>query len=274
MVTKNLTRERFDAVVARYARRLVWFAGEVSANMFPDAENKEARAEPVIHLFVGQMMEARTPEVQDALKKFKVVYLLAQPLDKHLPIISENLKEALAKKQVRIEFKPFEQQGDHLEAHFDDVPLLTSHESNLTENPNEQNLYKFLVATFAALQVAGLKKDQSTTSNAASELRQLVPVLQRTGLVVEPMEWLGSQKEQAELFIKLQEKGWIRSIKPQTIKSTFTKSASIEQMFKPGTDTKTGENTYEALRSDGYVEVFDSIPVRPLQANRGRKQKN
>lgn len=55
------------------------------------------------------------------------------------------------------------------------------------------------------------------------------------------IQWLGTQKELAELFVELKRKGWIENIENETIQDCFTESKSVPQYLKPGTDTKTGE---------------------------------
>jgi len=76
------------------------------------------------------------------------------------------------------------------------------------------------------------------------------------------IQWLGNQKELAELFVELQRKGWIEKFENETIQDCFTESNSVPQYLKPGTDTKTGEHTFENLYT-GYSPQFYGIKENP-----------
>jgi hypothetical protein len=75
------------------------------------------------------------------------------------------------------------------------------------------------------------------------------------------IEWLGKQKELAELFIWLRAKGWIEDFEPETIKECFTNSHSIQQYLKPGDDTDTGElrGTFEQVFTSEYSPKFHGM---------------
>jgi hypothetical protein len=73
------------------------------------------------------------------------------------------------------------------------------------------------------------------------------------------IEWQGTQKELAELFVELRKKGWITAIPTKLIKQYFTNSYSIEQVLKPNQDPKTKDNTYEGIYTSAYKPYFDSI---------------
>lgn len=73
------------------------------------------------------------------------------------------------------------------------------------------------------------------------------------------IEWLGSQKQLAELFIELQKKGWINKLQISIIKSAFTKSNTIEQTLKPGYDSVTKRNEYPEIYTAKYKARFDKI---------------
>jgi hypothetical protein len=77
------------------------------------------------------------------------------------------------------------------------------------------------------------------------------------------IEWLGSQKELAELFIELKQKGWIKQIEHKKIKNTFTSSHSIQQVLKPSVDKKTLEPMYEQVYTADYTSKFDQIEENP-----------
>lgn len=76
------------------------------------------------------------------------------------------------------------------------------------------------------------------------------------------IQWLGSQKELAELFVELKKKGWIEKFENETIQNCFTESNSVPQYLKPGTNTKTGEHTFENLYT-GYSPQFYGIKENP-----------
>lgn len=73
------------------------------------------------------------------------------------------------------------------------------------------------------------------------------------------IHWNGTQKELAELFIELYEKGWIDSLKHKTIQNCFTKSNTIYQILKPIQDNKTKEKTYEGVYTKRYKAQFSEI---------------
>ncbi|MFN0176296.1 MAG: hypothetical protein ACKVU0_16745, partial [Saprospiraceae bacterium] len=72
------------------------------------------------------------------------------------------------------------------------------------------------------------------------------------------IQWLGNQKELAELFVELKKKGWIEKFEYDTIQDCFTESHSIPQYLRPATDRKTKADTYEKLYS-GYSPQFYGI---------------
>ncbi len=77
------------------------------------------------------------------------------------------------------------------------------------------------------------------------------------------IEWLGNQKELAELFIELKRKGWIKKIENKKIKNAFTNSHSIQQVLKPAVDKKTLEPMYEQVYTADYTSKFDQIDENP-----------
>lgn len=82
---------------------------------------------------------------------------------------------------------------------------------------------------------------------------------------IQRIEWQGTQKNLAELFIELQAKGFINNIDARAIKGAFTKSDTIEQILKPAQKKNTGEDykpSYEHVYTFKYSPKFDGI--RPL----------
>lgn len=75
----------------------------------------------------------------------------------------------------------------------------------------------------------------------------------------EKIDWLGTQKQLAELFVELQRKGWINEIPTKLIKKYFSKADTIDQALKPARDAKTGEATYEGIFTKAYKPSFDVI---------------
>ncbi len=90
-------------------------------------------------------------------------------------------------------------------------------------------------------------------------LPDFMPVAKKRS--VRKIEWLGSQKELAELFIELKKKGWITDFDNDTIKECFTKSHSIQQTLKPAYNTKSKmkEPTYEGVYTSEYEPQFYGI---------------
>jgi len=75
----------------------------------------------------------------------------------------------------------------------------------------------------------------------------------------EKIEWLGTQKQLAELFLELEKNKWIEKIDVTALKACFTKSNSIEQVLKPTQDTKTKEKLYEGVYSPKFKRSFDTV---------------
>ena len=74
------------------------------------------------------------------------------------------------------------------------------------------------------------------------------------------MKWKGTQKELAELFLELQNKGWIEKHESKTIKESFTPSKSIHQYLKPTKSKITDyKATYENLFGPRYKRQFDTL---------------
>jgi hypothetical protein len=80
----------------------------------------------------------------------------------------------------------------------------------------------------------------------------------------EPIEWLGTQKQLAELFIELEKKGWINKPGTKQIQAAFTKSNTIDQILKPSQNKVTKLFDYEGVYTTNYYPVFASIkPNKP-----------
>ncbi|MBC7446514.1 MAG: hypothetical protein H7330_00465 [Hymenobacteraceae bacterium] len=279
MPYSTLTYKRFQSKVAALVRYLLKHAEDQAHRYFPEANNEEAAINGMLKLCIDDLEPPKSGDVKRIRDSFQEGYDLGVPIK---DLIEEGVKTIKRlNKANRTTHKNFSQALEGLGLHPSFVNILkypfqepSDLEAKLIANPSAPRLYVFLVANQAARQIKGLIDDKSKLKDLLANLRQSGAALQRVGQIPAPIEWLGSQKQLAELFIQLKEKGWIKSIKPQTIKAAFTNSASIAQMVKPSTDTKLGRNDYEELHRDGYDKVFDVIPKRPVQANRGRKKKS
>lgn len=100
--------------------------------------------------------------------------------------------------------------------------------------------------------------------DAAPKPTEATILPERDGKPANKIQWLGSQKELAELFVELKKKGWIEKFENQMIQDCFTESNSVPHYLKPGTDTKTGEHTFENLYT-GYTPLFYGIKENPKQ---------
>lgn len=77
------------------------------------------------------------------------------------------------------------------------------------------------------------------------------------------IQWLGTQKELAELFIQLKAKGWIAGFEPETLKDCFTNANSIQQYLKPGEYTPDLGGTFEQVFTPEYLPKFRGIYANP-----------
>ncbi len=76
---------------------------------------------------------------------------------------------------------------------------------------------------------------------------------------VNRIQWKGTQKQLAELFIELKNNNWIEGFEYETIKACFTNAKSIQQVLKPSQDPKTFEPTYEGVYTKNYSPKFYGI---------------
>lgn len=73
------------------------------------------------------------------------------------------------------------------------------------------------------------------------------------------INWLGTQKNLAELFIELKEKSWIEEIDPDKVKKSFTKSNSIEQLFILSYDRDEKKHVFDKVYTESYRPKFHNI---------------
>ncbi len=83
--------------------------------------------------------------------------------------------------------------------------------------------------------------------------------IQVTNNSLEKIEWQGTQKELAELFIELKRKEWLKEIPTKLIQAYFDETKSISQYLEPCTEPGTYENTYGKLYGIKYKPMFDGI---------------
>jgi hypothetical protein len=110
-----------------------------------------------------------------------------------------------------------------------------------------------------AINIIRLGRDNRGLKSVDSEVPNLVVRnLQQSTAI----EWLGSQKQLAELIIKLSEKGWIKEINVSQIQSSFTKSKTIDQVLKPDYDPDMKKNLYSQVYTTKYQKKFDKIKTK------------
>jgi hypothetical protein len=103
-------------------------------------------------------------------------------------------------------------------------------------------------------------ENSSKTLGLLAELEGLYSMYDFLNLEsLKKMEWLGTQKELAELFVELYSKGWISELSANSIQRTFTKSETIHQVLKPDQDKQTYKNQYSQIFTPKYVKVFSGI---------------
>lgn len=88
--------------------------------------------------------------------------------------------------------------------------------------------------------------------------------LSSKGPTFNPIKWKGTQKQLAELFITLEEKGWIEKMEYKAIKQCFTKSNTIQQVLKPGIDPKNDyQKVFDQVYTPNYESMFFGIKNNP-----------
>lgn len=101
--------------------------------------------------------------------------------------------------------------------------------------------------------------EDATPSNYTGEVKDMKMKPKATNKI----QWLGTQKELAELFIRLKAKGWITDFEPETIKDCFTTANSIQQLLKPGEYTDDLGGTFEQVFTPEYADKFHGIIQNP-----------
>lgn len=148
--------------------------------------------------------------------------------------------------------------------------LLGTYEGALLLEPSMRNLWRFLISVYASRKLNKLSEDyqsgehplamlNATPEDIAKEIETTNPVGLH-GRPLKKMQWVGSQKRLAELFIVLEEKGWITSAVAGAIQRAFNPAASIPDLLKPGKTKKSNKRHYPSVFTPEYAEIFDCIP--------------
>ena len=85
---------------------------------------------------------------------------------------------------------------------------------------------------------------------------------------IDKLQWQGTQKELAELFLELVRKGWLKEVNPKLIKLHFTKSNTIDQVLKPTQNLRTKEKEYNELYKKNYTPKFEAIKQNMAKENK------
>ena len=271
MNLQALTYPIFDAFVARYAQRLEYFGKKFLLAAFPETEKPNAVSEASLSLIISQMLDAKSQEAKGALQVFDARYRLGQPLYQSLVEIAVELGQ----KPISVQGKStrFSRVEDELVASVEEVPLMTRHEGDLLDQPTPVTVFKFVVATYAARKVSGMANDQLAFDEVVKQMKGVGALAQKVGLTLDRIEWNGTQKQLADLFIALFEKGWIKQNKPKTITAAFTKAETIAQVMKPGRQPGKYEATWEELARDGYERIFSGLPDFESAASNSKSDK-
>lgn len=99
-------------------------------------------------------------------------------------------------------------------------------------------------------------------------LRKLIDLYQEKRepvKVIEQMEWLGTQKELAELHIELEAKGWVKKSLVKTVKAAYTKSDTIHQVMKRNESARYGDTEYDQVFTPKYKPMFYGIKQNSMK---------
>ena len=154
-----------------------------------------------------------------------------------------------------------------------ETPLLGLHEGELLRDPSMRNLWRFLISVYAARKLNSLYDDyksgeqplallHASSGEIAQEVENTNPV-GRNGLPLKKMQWDGSQKRLAELFIVLERRRWIPAAVSGAIQRAFNPSTSMHDFLKPGTLEKSNKRVFPNVYTPEYSSIFDCIPDNP-----------
>jgi len=148
------------------------------------------------------------------------------------------------------------------------IPFLEWTEKMLNMNLEKHNI-KCTNQTNCAINQGYDRRLQFTAKlieEAAPKPTEATILPEREAKPANKIQWLGTQKELAELFIRLKAKGWITDFEPETIKDCFTNSNSIQQYLKPGEYTEDLGGTYEQVFTLEYAAKFHGMIQNPKRS--------
>jgi hypothetical protein len=158
------------------------------------------------------------------------------------------------------------------------IPLLTNMNSvNLDQIQGVLDIINSLVEKFPQIdQYVNVKRPLRTViattlfmyydkhvisylNNLLDELENPQPQLQLTNL--EKIEWQGTQKELAELFVELEKKGWIKEKKAKLISQYFDKANTIFEVLKTTGFDEDGTPFYSNIYTKAYKPSFKEVKL-------------
>ncbi|GHA61672.1 hypothetical protein [Pontibacter akesuensis] len=119
------------------------------------------------------------------------------------------------------------------------------------------------IRLFPELFQSALNETAQREKEDTRETESLHVPLDVTALGLNKFEWLGTQKELAEMHIELKRKGWIKEIEHRTISAAYTKGDTIRQLVKPSRGF-----VYPDVYTTAYRPKFDGIKQRPGSSKR------
>ena len=128
--------------------------------------------------------------------------------------------------------------------------------------------FHLLICTAGSLCTVNINFEKIIQSNNYF-LRKAKHLLKQedNNILLNKIQWRGTQKQLAELFVELQKKGWIEKPDYETIRQAFTKSKTINQVMKPTQDKKTKQKDYEGIYTPNYEPCFFGIKENASKPN-------
>lgn len=126
-----------------------------------------------------------------------------------------------------------------------------------TENPTE-TLMKYFVYLQYEIKFLEWLHEQKVKVN-----EQLI-----LGAELEKIEWLGTQKQLAELFVELEKKGWVKEKKSKLISKYFTKAGTIFEILKQSGIDSEGLPDYPNIYTKTYSKCFRDIKSNTSNSNK------
>lgn len=202
----------------------------------------------------------RLSECDEPFEKIDIIKAEIEKINEH-----EMQCKGEVKKEKEVLINPFKSDSDKMNDLLDRYP--NPHDLSWLKGFNAE---KRRVIPIEGMERENLEGNMRTAVAGASYYalkRELQGILDN-GLDTAPVilldriEWNGSQKQLGELFVVLLKKGYISKIKPKTIQACFTDSNTIAQVVKT-TQGKGYESTYDGIYSSKYEECFYGIKEMP-----------